>query len=277
MNSSENKNRLAAILLTLLVSGGVVALLLTAMLSVNQANATPTELAQDSIIFGGDYVLLGDMPEPIDSEEMAQEEPVEQPEKEVTPEPKVDGADLRDHGNKADNNKPLVSSKTESPMKVKEEPKKEDKKKPTGTAKPDKDQKQEQNQRATASNNNKANNTVRNAFANNGNGKGSQGSPNGNSTTGGSMSGQPGLSGLVGYTAERWGRPHSPFTGSVKVKVRVNARGQVVDAVVVGGTGEAYRSQAVKNDCVKESKKSAFSVPKNRTTEGIGYITWKFV
>ena len=88
---------------------------------------------------------------------------------------------------------------------------------------------------------------------------------------------QPGISGLVGYTAEYWGRPHSKWTGKVNVQVRVNPRGKVIEAHAVSGSGEAWAHPEVRRSCEQAARESAFSVPKNRTSEGIGTITWRFI
>ncbi len=88
---------------------------------------------------------------------------------------------------------------------------------------------------------------------------------------------QPGISGLVGYTAEYWGRPHSKWTGKVNVKVRVDPRGKVIEAHAVSGSGEAWAHPEVRRSCEQAARESAFSVPKNRTSEGIGTITWRFI
>ena len=88
---------------------------------------------------------------------------------------------------------------------------------------------------------------------------------------------QPGISGLVGYTAEYWGRPHSKWTGKINVLVRVNPCGKVIEAHAVSGSGEAWSHPEVRRSCEQAALKSAFSVPKNRTTEGIGTITWRFI
>ena len=93
----------------------------------------------------------------------------------------------------------------------------------------------------------------------------------------GALNGKPGIGGLVGYTLEYWGRPHSRWTGSVTVRVRVNARGKVIEAHAVSGEGEAWSHPEVRRSCEQESLKSSFSLPKNTETEGVGNITWTFI
>ena len=161
-------------------------------------------------------------------------------------------------------------------MKVKEKPKEEQPKK-TGPAKSTKPEaKQEQVKRGKETTTPK-NDRVKDAFGKStGTTTSKTGSPAGNANTG-ERSGQPGISGLVGYTAEYWGRPHSKWTGKVNVQVRVNPRGKVIEAHAVSGSGEAWAHPEVRRSCEQAARESAFSVPKNRTSEGIGTITWRFI
>ena len=98
---------------------------------------------------------------------------------------------------------------------------------------------------------------------------------NASGAAGTSASGHGSLgSGLVGYTVAHWGRPHSDYEGTVVVRVHVSARGQVTRAEIAGGT---ISDAAARQSCLSESYKCRFSVPLNRTTEGIGTIIWRFV
>lgn len=223
---------------------------------------------------GEEFVKLGNIPEPSESnrsEEAASDDNADN----MNSEPQVDGDDLKDAGQESPAHPTPTTGKAPSPMKTNTT-------KPTikpGAAKDNnRTNAKPAVKRATASSNSKAiNNKMKNAFSAKGKTQGkTQGSPSGNSSDG-TMQGHgvPG-GGLVGYTVAYWGRPHSPYTGSVVVQVHVNARGKVTRARAISGTGHAWASQAVRRDCEKESLASAFSVPKNRTTEGIGTITWRF-
>lgn len=272
---SDNRNRLIAGIITMLIMAGVVALLVSCGLHYEWPPEQPliTELKQDSIMFGGEYVMLGDSPEatPTDMPDTQQPDATQN----IEPEPNVAGDDLEDAGEPAKQAPPVVTAKQESPMKVKEKPK-EEKPKKTGpaTETPKTTDKQTKVKRG----NDAATDTrVRDAFGkSSGNGSGKQGSTSGNSTQG-AVTGKPGIGGLDGYTLEYWGRPHSKWTGSVTVRVRVNTRGKVVEARATSGKGEAWSHPEVRRSCEQESLKSAFSVPKSTTTEGIGYITWTFI
>ena len=219
--------------------------------------------------------MLGDTPEPAESEQTMEESPEEA--EQVEPEPKVEGHDLIDNGEPAKQAKPLVTTKEESPMTKKEKPKPQKEPKKTGPSREtpktnDKQEKVKQNLEAA-----KKVDLLKGKFGQGGNStSGKQGNPNGNAAQG-DLTGKPGTEGLVGYTLEKWGRPHSKWRGSVKLRVRVSARGNITEAVVVGGSGEAYQHKEVRDYCVKETLKSAFSVPKNKTTEEMGYVTWKFI
>lgn len=274
--NDNNRNRLVAAIITLLLLAGALWVLLSTYLRYEYPpdNAELfTELRQDSILFGGEYVMLGDTPEPQESEQTMEETP-EQADK-VDTEPNVEGDDLEDNGEPAKQTKPLVTTPKESPMKVKEKPREEPKK--TGPAKEtpkttDKQEKVKRGENVAP----KPDPTAGKFGKGKTQGSGKQGNPNGNAAHG-DITGKPGTEGLVGYTAEHWGRPHSKWTGTVKLKVVVNARGNITSATVVGGSGEAYSHQEVRDYCKYETLKSRFSVPKNRTTDGVGYVTWRFI
>jgi outer membrane biosynthesis protein TonB len=273
---NKNKNEIIAIIATLLLH--VVVLLILVFNSLHyqfppkDANQLETQVQNEEIMFGGEYVMLGNTPEPTASNEMQSQSPEQADE--VQQEPNIAGEDLEDAGEPAKQAKPTVTSKAESPMKIKEKPEVVKPKK-TGPASDDNvTSKTEKVKRGVDA---ATNSRVKGAFGkSSGNGSGKQGSPNGNSDSG-ALNGRPGIGGLVGYTLEYWGRPHSQWEGTVVIRVRVNTRGKVVEARCVGGTGGAYAHPSVRRDCEQESMKSAFSVPKNTTTEGIGTITWRFI
>ncbi|MBP5497810.1 MAG: hypothetical protein J6X81_00355 [Muribaculaceae bacterium] len=273
--NSRNEYRFLALLATLIVAAAVLFVLLTNHLHYQFPPEDQKDLAlleQDSIMFGGEYVMLGTSPE-----STGEATDVEEPEQveDVKPEPDIAGEDLRDAGEPAKQPKPVVTAKEESPMKVKEKPKEKEKPVKTGPATDENTvEKQEKVKRGVDA---ATENKVKNAFGkSSGTGNGKQGSPNGNNNTG-ALNGKPGIGGLDGYTLEYWGRPHSQWTGTVVVRVRVDTRGKIVEATCVGGTGGAYSHPSVRRYCEQETLKSRFSVPKSTTTEGIGTVTWRFV
>ena len=274
----NRKSKIAALLLTLLWLVGTVLVMLYTHLHYEYPpkGAELAQLKQDTIMFGGEFVELGNLPDLSQNEQMELDTPT--PTEQQSEQPDVEGDDLDDAGEPAPKPepKPVVAAKQESPMKVKEKPKEEQPQK-TGPAKSTKPEaKQEQVKRGKETTTPK-NDRVKDAFGKStGTTTSKTGSPAGNANTG-ERSGQPGISGLVGYTAEYWGRPHSKWTGKVNVQVRVNPRGKVIEAHAVSGSGEAWAHPEVRRSCEQAARESAFSVPKNRTSEGIGTITWRFI
>ena len=272
--TDNNKNEIKAFLLTLLVVLAMVLLLLFTGLHYEYPprDMDLVQLKQDSIMFGGEYVMLGNTPQPTESEEMDAENP--ETATETAEQPSVEGDDLEDAGEPAKQAKPVVTAKEPSPMKVKEKPKEEKPKKTGPATTQNETSKQEKVKNGT---NAATENRVKNSFGKSaGSGSGKQGSPEGNASTG-ALSGKPGIGGLVGYTLEHWGRPHSRYTGSVTVRVRVDARGKITEATAISGSGEAWSHPEVRKSCETETLKSAFSVPKNTTTEAVGTVIWRFV
>ncbi len=269
--NDNRKNESLALLLTLLLSGLTVLILVTSYLHYEPIT-DDLQLKQDTIMWGGEYVMLGDTPDPA-TDDMASEPSSLEQQDELT---EVEGDDLQDAGEPTREPAPVVTTVKESPMKVKEKPKQEPEKKPgPATDKKTPEKKPEVKQTAA---NSATTNRVKNAFGNSaGSGSGKQGSPDGNSGQGVTI-GKPGLSGLVGYTLDHWAKPNpnSRWSGTIQVRVRINPRGNVVEARATGGTGEAYTHKEIRTACEQAALKSAFSVPTNTTTEGVGTITYKW-
>ncbi len=218
-------------------------------------------MRQDEILFGGEYVVLGDFVQPNQNNDMGAPREVEQSEK-----PTIEGDDNVNMGETGEAPSQVVTQENESPMKVE----KEENSGPTEEELAA-EAERVRRERETAEKINK-----RVSFGNTkGTGTGTTGS-----TTGSSVariaSGAPGVSGLEGYTLASWGRPNSSVQGVVKIQVRVNSRGKVISANYAGGSGSAASNMSVRRSCEQASLQSQFSVPKNTITEGVGVITWKF-
>ncbi len=292
MEEDRRKNSLWALLLTLLITVGTLALLLRFSLRYEQDPNLPdlTQLAQDSILFGGDYVMLGNTMDFLQNDLMDQESADESASPDEGDDPDIDADDLEDAGEVNHKTPPMVTQKTESPHKVKEQPKETEPKK-SGPAKENdkkvekpkaqdrKAEAQETKSKNTEQKSNTSNatsNRVKNAFGKgNGNGGGQQGSASGNSNQG-VLAGKPGIGGLVGYTLDYWAKPvpNSKWSGRVVVRVTVNPRGQVTQAKAVSATGDLASHPEVRRACEQAALKSSFSVPKNTMTEGIGTVTY---
>ena len=293
MEEDSRKNSLWALLITLLITVGTIALLLNSVLRYEQVPNSKdlTQLAQDSILFGGEYVMLGNTLEDLQNDLLDDPSSEQSASPEEGDEPDIEADDLEDAGEANQKTPPLVTQKTESPHKVKEPPKETEPKKSGPTKQNDKvaEKPKAKNNNAEAketkskttteqktSTSNATNNKVKNAFGKgNGSGGGQQGSPNGNSSQG-VLAGAPSISGLVGYTLEHWAKPvpNSKWSGTVTVKVTVNPRGQVTKATATGATGALASHPEVRRACEQAALKSSFSVPKNTMTEGIGTVTY---
>lgn len=292
MKENRRKDSLWALLLTLLITVGTLLLLLRMSLHYQPTNEQNlTELAQDSILFGGEYVMLGNTMENLQDNFMDEQASEQSASPEQGDEPDIEGDDLEDAGEATQKTPPLVTQKTESPHKVKEQPKQPEPKKPGPSKQNDKvtekpkakntnsEAKETKTQKTTeqkTSTNNATDSKVKNAFGKgNGQGGGQQGSPNGNSSQG-VLAGKPSVNGLVGYTLEHWAKPvpNSKWSGTVTVRVTVNPRGQVIKASATGATGALASHPEVRRACEQAALKSSFSVPKNTMTENIGTITY---
>ena len=281
MEDNRRKNSLWALLLTLLISVGTLALLLSSTLRYEMLPDRPdmTQLAQDSILFGGEFVMLGNTLDNVQNDLMDQEAADPSASPEQGDEPDIDADDMEDAGEANQKTPPLVTQKAESPHKVKEQPKEAEPKK----SGPVKENEAEAQQTKTKTNNEQKNatsnatdNRVKNAFGNgNGNGGGQQGSPSGNSGQG-ILAGKPGVTGLTGYTLEYWAKPvpNSKWSGRVMVRVTVDPRGKVTSAKATSATGDLASHPEVRRACEQAALKSQFSVPKNTMTEGIGTVTY---
>ena len=293
MEEDRRKHSLWALLITLLITVGTIALLLNSVLRYEQVPNSKdlTQLAQDSILFGGEYVMLGNTLENLQNDLLDNQSSDESASPEEGDEPDIEADDMEDAGEVNQKTPPLVTQKTESPHKVKEPPKESEPKKSGPTKQNDKvvekpkakinnaEAKETKSKTSTeqkTSTSNATDNKVKNAFGKgNGSGGGQQGSPNGNSSQG-VLAGKPSIGGLVGYTLEHWAKPvpNSKWSGTVTVRVTVNPRGQVTKATATGATGALASHPEVRRACEQAALKSSFSVPKNTMTEGIGTVTY---
>ncbi len=292
MEENRRKDSLWALLLTLLITVGTLMLMLRLSMQYQpMSDQKPMELAQDSILFGGEYVMLGNTLENLQSDLMDEQSSEQSASPEQGDEPDIEADDMEDAGDVNQKTPPLVTQKTESPHKVKEQPKEPEPKKSGPTKQNDKvvEKPKAKNNNAEAketkaknanetktSTSNATDSKVKNAFGKgNGNGGGKQGSPNGNSSEG-VLTGKPSIGGLVGYTLEHWAKPvpNSKWSGTVTVRVTVNPRGQVIKATATGATGALASHPEVRRACEQAALKSSFSVPKNTMTEGIGTVTY---
>ena len=266
MINFSDKNNKTAFIATGIIHLVVLLILVFSYIHYNFVPLPDNNDKNDITFFGGEYVILGDVPNSaVDAHESAPE-PVKTAEK-----PVANDLDTKNSGSAGEEAAPKISTEKESPMKV-------EKKKVPEKSGPTKEELEEQERiKAEKEAKRKTNSKVQNAFGKTSSksGSGKVGSTNGNSTTG-ARTGAPGVSGLNGYTIASWGRPSSPVDGKVVIKVRVNARGKVIAANYSSGSGTAAANMAVRRSCEQASLQSSFSVPVGTTDEAVGYITWRF-
>jgi outer membrane biosynthesis protein TonB len=202
---------------------------------------------QSELLFGGEYVILGDIPTPADNGAQA-------------PETAPDGTDLSNEG-VAGESAPLVTSEQPSTMTVAKQP--EAPKNPGPSA--EELAKQEAQKRIG--------NRVQ--FGSSGSdASGQQGSSNGNASTG-ALSGQPGHN-LSGRTIQHYEVPDNrTAVGTVEVTVSVNRDGKVTSAHASGGTPPAASNAAVRRSCEQASLRLVFSSSATAPATQTGVITWK--
>ncbi len=261
-NDKDRRARLIALFATLLVAQLVVGVLMSIYLKYtgDEPRVWPPEDTSE-LLLDGEYVMTGDIPQP----ERTDDTPAEQSAQEAAPETE----DLHDTGAAAEEPAPVVSSKQESPVKVREKAKPE---KTGPTAEELARIEQEKRQKEAAEKINK-----RVSFGGSDKGKadaGKSGSPNGNSNSG-ALSGMPGTN-LKGRTLASWQKPSGTETGTIVVRVRVNRQGHVVAAEYSSGTGAIASSSAARRSCEQAAMKSRFSVDLDAPAEQTGTITYRF-
>ena len=212
-NNKDNRNKLLSAILTLLLGAGIVALLLFTSLHYHYPpldGEKEMKLLQDSIVFGGEFVEMGDFEELLNDEPSALADASQEQESDNTEPQQVGQNDLTDNGSIDESPQQQVATKTqESPMKVQEQPKKLPAEKkteqPKPTTQPQKQgepkpqpatKKTEQPKPATPAAPSEADKRMNKAFGKaNGSGDGKQGNPEGAQGAEKSV-GKPGVGGL---------------------------------------------------------------------------------
>ena len=285
-NNNDNRNRLLSAIITLLLGGGIVALLLFTSLHYHYPpldGEEETQLLQDTIMFGGEFVELGDFEEMLNDEAAQPDDAAEQPSESDNNE-LAGQNDLSDNGVFDEAPQQQVATPTQpSPMKVQEQPKKLPAEKKTEQPTPKPPQKQgdpkqqpavkkpEQPKPATPAAPSEADKRMSKAFGkSNGNGEGKQGNPDG--TKGAEKAvGKPGVGGLEGYTLEYFPTAKCPAPGTVVIRVTVSPTGAVTKATITGGS---VTDPTTRNRCLSLARQSRFRVPVGQSIERTGTLTY---
>lgn len=246
---SGNRNRAIAAVATLLLHGVLAAVLLTLFLRYDgsaEASRVWPPVDSSEILFGGEYVMLGDAPDA----DATPDSPAELP---ATPEPEAE----------TPVQEPLVTTatspapeaiKTVTPPKTTEKP---------APARPSA---AETERKETST---KINNRVK--F---GNADATPGSPGGNSATG-AVSGIA-ASGLGNRSAVDLPRPARSPMGKVVVTVKVNRDGRVTSASFLSGEGAAGADETTRRRCIKAARRARFSASAEAPVSQTGTLTYTF-
>ena len=262
----SRRNHLIALLATVLFHAAVVVALLTLYLRYpgserNERTWPPVDSSE--VLFGGEYVMVGDRQEIAQSSD---EPAPAEAEAQKTPAPE---AESLDNSGEPAQPAPVISSERPSPAKVEKKPKPEK----TGPTKAEIEAaeraKREQEARQAI-----ASKVQFGQKSSGGNGSGKAVSPDGNAKVG-AVSGSPGFN-LKGRSLADWHTPPSGPLGTITIRVSVNRQGKVTSASYASGTGAAAASQATRQSCVNAAKLSQFSVDNDAPASQTGTITYNF-
>ena len=281
-DNNDNKSKLLALLLTLLLGAGIVGTLLVTSLNYEYPpKEALLQQLQEPIDFGAEdeeFVEFEELLADAENESAQVGEPIEEElPTDVNPPQEAGQHELDNQGTVNEPPQPPVAAKTESPMKVPEQPKKETKPQkestPEATKTKTKGETKPQPQPAPPTNNTKpespkkAPNAVENAFS-----KGNNGSSQNSSNANGTMS-KPSIGGGLGeYSEAYFPTAPCPGPGTVVMQVVVSSTGKVTKATVIGGS---LRSNSRACDiCRSLALRSTFRVPKNTMVERSGTLTY---
>lgn len=217
----------------------------------------------DEILYGGEYVMIGD------DAEIAPEQPDNSPASPEEVADAVEGMDLTDGGEATATPPEPAATEEPSPVKVKKKPQPATKPGPTKE-----ELERAERQRAEREAAERVSRRV-NFKGSGGDASGAKpGAKNGNSTTG-ALSGAPGTD-LHGRSLESWSKPSGRATGTIRVQVTVNRKGVVTKARYISGTGPVAGDNAARRSCEQAALRSTFSVADNGPAVQTGTITYRF-
>lgn len=261
---SDSRHRLIALFVTVAFHVAVAVLLITLYLQPVASDMERKWPPVDSseVLFGGEYVMVGDRPEIADN---TGEPASSATEAEAVPAPEVEA--LENSGEDAKPS-PVISSEQPSPAKVEKKPVPE-KSGPTKAEieAAEKAKREQETRQAIAG-------KVKFGQTGTGTKAGNAGSHDGNASVG-AVNGSPGFN-LKGRTLADWHRPAAAPLGTITIRVSVNRQGKVTSASYMSGTGAAAASQTARQSCVQAALRSQFSVAEDAPPSQTGTITYNF-
>lgn len=211
---------------------------------------------EDEILYAGEYVKLGDTPDPDMTDDNTPADLAPEPDTEPSPDNSAPG----------DPAEPPVSASEPSPVKVKPSVKPD----PGPTAEERARAEQAERERESAR---RVSERVK--FGQKPTpGGGKPGAPQGNSPSG-ALSGAPGTD-LHGRSLASWHKPSGRNVGTIVVQVTVNRKGAVTRARYVSGTGPVAADAAARRSCEQAAMRSTFSVADSGPESQVGTITYRF-
>lgn len=252
MTDRSHKDRIVAAAVTLTVMVAVVVILCVCALTFPpkdwEERHPPEE--ESELLFGGEYVMLGELPIPSDHRTTARH-----------PDAEPDGPDMTDAGAAGDPEPILTSDNAEVPD-VAVQPEETAKPGPTAEELAREETRRRVGQRMNFGKSSAA-------------AEGRQGSRNGNSTTG-AVAGQPGFN-LRGRRLLNHATPADRnATGTVVVAISVDRSGHVTSAKASGGTPTASSKASVRRACEQASLQLLFSASDEAPAIQEGTVTWLF-
>lgn len=262
---TQRSARIWAIVATVAFHGVLLWLLLWLCLSYTPGQESERRwppVDEDEILFGGEYVMVGDDPfnPSLNGEGM--------PEESVVEETIVEGDDPVDAG--VANAAPAPTLASNQPSSVKVNPTPVQKEGPTREE--IEAAERERRERETAERVSQRVKFGSTTPSNSGSPK--SGSQNGNASSG-ALSGTPGTD-LSGRTLASWAKPTGRSTGTIVIQVTVNRKGTVTQARYISGTGSIAADRAARTSCEQAALKSSFSVAENAPVAQVGRITYRF-
>lgn len=251
---STRKERIAAAVITAVVTAVALIVLFAVVLTFPPRDWEERHPAEEEseLLFGGEYVMLGDLPVPSASDAVKRSDAA------------PDGADLSDAGAAAEA-PAVVTSDAPAAMEVPAKPEQPEK---TGPTKEEIEQAEAR--RRVGSRMNFSSSSADNTSAG-----GQTGSPNGNAESG-AVSGQPGHNLRGRRLLNRVTPADRNATGTVEVAITVDRDGKVTSARAVGGTPTASSSASVRKGCVDASLRLRFSASADAPASQSGTVVWRF-
>lgn len=260
----RDRRHITALILTVLLHGAVLALMLVIFMRYDPASEQQREwppVDSAEILFGGEYVMAGDIPEPGHDDLPAQETSQAEP---AASDPQPDPAPSPD---------PTLTTKQPSEAKAPDKPK-TDSKADAERREAEMRAKREEEQRRAEEKRRKDEAGRINSRVNFGNSSGKSGQADGQSATG-AVSGVS-ASGLGNRQALSLPQPPRGPMGKVVITIKVDRQGNVTSATFLSGSGGAGASAEARRQCIAAARKARFSAAPDGPASQTGTLTYVY-